>query len=103
MYKRQAMKITGKIKAGEGPADMLHEDEYAEDDQSGGELLPELVKVARKSEIEYFRSMGVYDKVPIKECWGVTGWRLYTSDADDDLLCVHRGARRSTIKNSISH
>ena len=32
----------------------------------GGELLPALVKEARKSEIEYFRSMGVYDKLPIQ-------------------------------------
>jgi hypothetical protein len=43
-----AMKITGKLKSGQSPADVLHEDEYAEDDQSGGELLPELVKIARK-------------------------------------------------------
>ena len=68
-----AMKITSDIGSGRSPSEMLHEDDYAEDDQSGGDLLPELVKVARKSEIEYFRSMGVYDKVPIKECWDVTG------------------------------
>ena len=52
---------------------MLHEDRYAVDDQSGGELLPEFVKFVRKAEIEYIRSMGVYDKAPIKECWDVTG------------------------------
>ena len=57
-----AMKITGKLKSGQSPADMLHEDEYAE------ELLPELVKITRKSESECFRSMGVYEKVRIKEC-----------------------------------
>ena len=54
-----AMKITGGIRSGRSPSEMLHEDEYAEDDQSGSELLPELVKIAMKSEIEYFRSMGV--------------------------------------------
>ena len=68
-----ATKITGDVGLGRSPPEMLHEDENAEDDQSGGELLPELVKVARKVEIEYFRSRGVYDKVPIKECWDVTG------------------------------
>ena len=56
-----AMKITGDVGSGRSQSEMLHEDEYAEHDQSGGELLPEFVKVAREAEIEYFRSMGVYD------------------------------------------
>ena len=51
----------------------IHEDECAVDEQSGGVLDPGLVKVARRSEIDYFRNMGVYEKVPIKECWDVTG------------------------------
>ena len=69
---KAAAKITGQ-KSGQSPSESLHEDEYAEDDQSGGELVPELVRAARKSEIDYFRSMGVYDKVPEKECWDFTG------------------------------
>ena len=28
---------------------------------------------ARKSEIEYFRDMGVYEKVDVKECWNIIG------------------------------
>ena len=54
-----AMKITGDVGSGRSPSEMLHEDEYAEDDQSGGEVPPELVKVVRKAEIEYSMSMGV--------------------------------------------
>jgi hypothetical protein len=68
-----AMKITGVVSAGRNAADVLHEDECAVDDQSGGVLDPGLGKAARRSEIDYFRSMGVYEKVPIKECWDVTG------------------------------
>ena len=68
-----ARKVTGQEELGRSPSEMLHEDEYAEDDQSGGELIPELVKEARKSEIDYFRSMEVYDKFAIQECLDVTG------------------------------
>ena len=62
-------KLTGKV----GHVEMLHEDEIAMDDQSGGELDPQLVRQARRSEIEYFKDMNVYCKVPIEECWEVTG------------------------------
>ena len=68
-----ASRISGQEEFVKSPSEMLHEDEYAEDDQSGSELVPELVKEARKSEIDYFRSMEVYDKVAIQECWDVTG------------------------------
>ena len=68
-----AMKITGVISSGRNRADVLHEDECAVDDQSRGESNPEFVKVARRSEIDYFRSMVDCEKVPIKACWDVTG------------------------------
>ena len=42
-----AMKITGVVSSVRDAADVLHQDECAVDDQSGGELNPELVKVAR--------------------------------------------------------
>ena len=67
-----AMKITGVISPGRNAADVPHEDECAVDDQSGGQLKLELAKAARRAEIDYFRSMGVDEKVPIKECWEVT-------------------------------
>ena len=54
----------------------LHEDnpwERAWVDVSGKSLKPELVKQARKEEIENFKMMSVYSKVPIKECVRVTG------------------------------
>ena len=38
------------------------------DDVSGKALRPALVRAARKEEIEYFRSMRMYDEVPIREC-----------------------------------
>ena len=50
-----------------------HVDMEAYDDISGEPLDPALVINARKSEIEYFRDMGVYEKVDGKECWNVTG------------------------------
>ena len=55
-------KITGKS----GPAAELHEEELAFDDQSGAALELALVREARQAEIEYFRSMDVYNKVPIE-------------------------------------
>ena len=60
------------------PVDKLHEPDVevvAHDDVSGEDLDPKLVQAARKEEIEYFRSMGVYAKVPIKKCLEVTGKR----------------------------
>ena len=45
----------------------------AYDDLTGDVLDPELMKKARKEEIEYFRQMGVYDKVKIEESLKVTG------------------------------
>ena len=50
-----------------------YEDEYAYDDQSGEVLDPSLVKKARREEMDYFRSMRVYDQVSIDECKKVTG------------------------------
>ena len=46
---------------------------FATDDLSGANLVPELVAEARKEEINYFKSRGVYEKVPIEECWHQTG------------------------------
>ena len=40
---------------------------------SGAPLDPELVCKARIEEIEYITSMNLYDKVPIEQCWQVTG------------------------------
>ena len=46
---------------------------FATDDLSGAILEPELVAEARREEINYFKSRGVYEKVPIEECWHQTG------------------------------
>ena len=43
------------------------------DDVTGQALDPALMVQARKDEIEYFRSMGVYEKVDVQECWNVLG------------------------------
>ena len=43
------------------------------DDTSGEALIPGMVKKARLEEMEYFRSMKVYEKVPIAECLSATG------------------------------
>ncbi len=47
--------------------------EIAWDDISGEYLDPEKVKVARKAEMEYYRKMGVYRRVPLRECIEKTG------------------------------
>ena len=62
----------------EHPADALHEPDpeiIAEDDVSGEKLEATLVRDARKEEIAYFKSMGVYRKVPISKCYEATGRR----------------------------
>jgi len=54
-------------------AEAAHEEVIAVDDVTGVELNPEMVKAARKAEIEYFRKMKVYKKVPISKCFAMTG------------------------------
>ena len=52
----------------------LHEEEeIAIDDQSGAVVEPRLTHDARQAEIAYFKSMNVYTKAPIAECWRETG------------------------------
>ena len=68
--KEAAKNIIGHGGEGRSPSDMFHGDAYAEDDQSGSELLPKLVKEARKAEIEYFRSMGGLRRSPHPEVLG---------------------------------
>ena len=53
----------------------LHEQGLTQafDDQSGERLLPDMVRKARKEEMDYFRSMNVYEKVPTAECVAATG------------------------------
>ena len=36
-------------------------------------MIPAMVEAARKEEIAYFKSMGVYKKVPRQKCWDATG------------------------------
>ena len=58
------------------PSGDLHEPEgeiVAYDDQSGAALKPEEVAKARKEDIAYFKTMGVYEKVDLKRCWDETG------------------------------
>ena len=43
------------------------------DDVNDCELDLERVKEARKAEIEYYRKMKVYKKVPIQKCTDLTG------------------------------
>ena len=59
----------------EDPSEALHEEELriAFDDQSGEPLRPDMVRRARREEIEYFKERKVYEKVTIDECWRTTG------------------------------
>ena len=45
----------------------------AYDDTNGEELDPGEVKKARRQEVDYIRSMRLYDKVPIAQCYNRTG------------------------------
>ena len=57
-------------------SNVLHEDDskyWATDDVTGEALVPGLVRNARTEEISYFRSMGVYKKVPRSKCYEITG------------------------------
>ena len=43
-------------------------------DAISGEVLDEeLIKKAREAEMQTFRKHGVYEKVPLEECWKTTG------------------------------
>ena len=43
------------------------------DDISGKEMDPEKVRKAREEEMDEYRKHGVYEKVPVAECWQETG------------------------------
>ena len=45
----------------------------AVDDVTGQQLDPALMRAARKEEIAYFKSMGVYEKCDVAEAWQETG------------------------------
>ena len=66
-----------KVDMGQCAEAELHELGYegmvAYDDVSGQEFDPKLMMAARKDEIQYFRQMGVYEKVSVQECWAQTG------------------------------
>ncbi len=53
-----------------------YEEELYHDAISGELMIKELVEAARKVEMETFKKHGVYEKVPIEECWKETGKAL---------------------------
>ena len=73
----ETMRQAAKSEKGECPSEALHHSGFegmeAFDDVTGQVLDPALMAKARKDEIEYFRSLGVYEKVDVQECWNVTG------------------------------
>ena len=72
----ETMMQTAKSGAGECPSEALHHSGLdgmeAFDDVTGQALDPALMVKVRKDKIEYFRSVGVYEKVDVQECWNVT-------------------------------
>ena len=66
------------VKHDDEPDDTVQEEEdlykhmIAYDDVSGEPLDPRCVADARQEEFQYFRSMGVYKKVDIAECYAKT-------------------------------
>ena len=73
----EQMKRAAKSNMDECPSASLHQADCehmeAYDDLSGQALDPMLMMKARQDEIEYFRQMGVYEKVDVDECWRETG------------------------------
>ena len=73
----EEMLSVAKVSDGREPSEALHEEcgdnLEAYDDLSGDRLVPSLMQKARREEIEYFKQMGVYDKVAIQEAYDVTG------------------------------
>ena len=71
------MRQAAKSDMRECPAEALHHNGFegmeAFDDITGQSLDPALMVKARKDEIKYFRSTGVYEKVDVQECWNVSG------------------------------
>lgn len=76
MSVEKMMEASGS-KQGECPSEALHEAGCegleAYDDVTGQQLDPKLMMAARRDEIQYFRDMGVYEKVNVQECWNETG------------------------------
>ena len=83
---RDLLFILGSIGPAKVSADDLHKmekssgscheddgDQVAFDDVTGASLDPTLVKEARNKEMEYFRKMQVYKKVPRSKCFAATG------------------------------
>ena len=69
--KRSAEKLKKKYRTVEEEDD--EQLEIAWDDVSGAEINANMVKDARREEMDYVRKMHLYDKVPITECKRVTG------------------------------
>ena len=75
---RASDKTLQQVKLAEEEEEEEEEEEHpdliaAYDDVSGSPLDPEKVYAARMEKIEFIRGMGLYDKVPIEECWRNTG------------------------------
>ena len=69
-------KAADNVDKDQDPSASLHEPGCegmkAYDDVTGQELDPSLMVKARRDEIKYFRSMGVYEKVSVQESWHAT-------------------------------
>ena len=70
-----ALSEQGEKWQGSNPSEALHEEAgtVAYDDVSGEPLDLSRVRAARVEEIAYFKSMNVYEKVPVSEAWERTG------------------------------
>ena len=68
----ETMRQAAKSEGGECPSEALHHTGFdgmeSFDDVTAQALDPALMVKARKDEIEYFRSLGVYEKVDVHEC-----------------------------------
>jgi len=57
----------------ENPINEWDGDEAYTDQKTGGDIDPELAKAARAEEVRFMEKIGLYDEVPIRECWEETG------------------------------
>ena len=65
--------IGGPIEARDPFVGVVNRHERVIDDITGQPLNPELCRIARQKEIDYFRNKGVWDMRRIQEAWARTG------------------------------
>ena len=73
--KKEVIRWVSEVSVAQEELEMGEQDYWADvwDDVRGGKLDGELVARARREEIEYMKKRGIWEVVPLGECWRRTG------------------------------